>query len=141
MRRNSKSRIFVSFIFVAGLIALVYWLISTQTNLFDEITSDEKRVEMADRNQVQYKLEYKVASDNNKTQIISLIQGPALFKLSHEGLGAFKVELRNPEGSRLVTTIVDVTGKFEGIKEIKVPETGAYLLTVRSTGKWDVSFR
>ncbi|MCX6159949.1 MAG: hypothetical protein NTV87_01250 [Ignavibacteriae bacterium] len=141
MRKNSKSRIFFSFLFVVGLIALVYWLISSQTNLFEEITSDEKRVEAADRNQIQYKLEYKVANDNNKTQIISLNQGPALFEMTHEGLGAFRVELRNPEGSRLVTTILDVTGKFKGIKEIKVPETGAYLLTVRSTGPWDVSYR
>jgi hypothetical protein len=61
--------------------------------------------------------------------------------MTHEGLGAFRVELRNPEGSRLVTTILDVTGKFKGIKEIKVPETGAYLLTVRSTGPWDLSYR
>ncbi|MCX6162777.1 MAG: hypothetical protein NTV87_15765 [Ignavibacteriae bacterium] len=141
MRRNSKSRIFISFIFVFALIALVYWLISNQTNLFDSVSSDDERKEAADRNQVQYKLEYKVANDNNKTQIIHLNQGNALFEMTHEGLGAFRVDLRNPEGSSLVTTIIDVTGKFKGLKEIKVPETGAYLLTVRSTGVWDLSYR
>ena len=83
--------------------------------------------------------QYRVAEifEGNKNQIIDLIKGPASFNITHEGQGPFKCTLMYADGT-IVDVLADVTGDYKGKKNITVPETRAYVLDVKTDGKWSV---
>jgi len=140
MRRNTKTRVFVAFIVVAAFFAFGLWLIFSQMmpDFMSSITPESKVKEIADKRATQYRFAYDVKGD--KTQIIHLNQGPALFEMYHESAGPFRVDLKTPQDS-LIVILSDTSGKFEKVKEIQVPFTGAYLLTVKTPGTWGLNFR
>ena len=140
MNINTTPRIIVSFLFVLGLVYLGYWLISSNIlpPVLDHQTEEYKLKEIADKRQTQYRFAYNVNGD--KTQIIHLNKGPSLFEMYHEGTGMYLVELFTPQDS-LVEILADVNGKWEGYKNIEVPETGPYLLTVKTSGVWGLDYK
>lgn len=75
--------------------------------------------------------------DNDKSQMIDLIEGKASFVIIFEGEGNFKANLMTTDG-KLVETLADVNGNYKGKKSINVPQTTAYVLDVHCKGKWSV---
>ncbi len=133
MRKNSKAKLVISFLFVAGLFILAYFLLKGYVGSFFEqnlLSSEGKKI--------QYRLAYNVRGD--KTQIIHLNKGDALFEYYHEGPGSFFVDLRTADGE-LIKVLADTRDDFEGKTELIVPETNAYLLTVKTSGVWGLDFK
>jgi PBP1b-binding outer membrane lipoprotein LpoB len=89
----------------------------------------------ADINKDQYRIAEIFEGDKN--QMHDLIKGPATFSIMHEGPGPFKVTLLKNDGTELAV-LADVTGDFKGKKKLEIPETTAYILDVKTTGKWSV---
>ena len=89
--------------------------------------------------QPEKKDQYRMSENfqDNKAQIIDLIEGPATFEMKYEGNTNFTVKLLNPDGS-FVEILADVTGSYKGTKSITVPRTGSYILDVKCTGTWSV---
>ena len=75
--------------------------------------------------------------DDDKNQMIDLIQGKATFQIVYEGAGNFKAKVLNTDGTELAI-LADVTGNYKGKKTIDVPLTTAYILDVHCKGKWSV---
>lgn len=73
----------------------------------------------------------------NKTQMIDLIKGPATFEIVHEGSGHFRAVLTDIEGKELLV-LADVDGNYKGEKKYEAPETTAYLIDVKTDGRWNV---
>ena len=133
MRKNSKAKLVISFLFVAGLFVLAYFLLRGYFGSFFEqnlLSSEGKKI--------QYRLAYNVRGD--KTQIIHLNKGDALFEYYHEGPGSFFVDLKTADGE-LIKVLADTKDDFEGKTELVVPETNAYLLTVKTSGVWGLDFK
>ena len=74
---------------------------------------------------------------DNKAQIIDLIEGPATFDIKYEGTTNFTAHLLDPDGT-LVEVLADVTGNYKGTKSINVPKTGSYILDVKCKGTWSI---
>ena len=83
--------------------------------------------------------QYRMAEifQDNKSQIIDLIEGPATFDIEYKGNSTFTARLLNNEGD-LVDILADVTGPYKATKSISVPKTSSYILDVRTTGPWSV---
>ncbi len=140
MADESRGNIFVVFLIVAGLIALGVYLITSQIipNPFSVGSRDWELTTEAEKRQTQYRFGYQVRGD--KTQIIALNQGKALFGFKHEGSGRYLVDLRTNDG-RLIAVIADGEGNFETLKEIDVPATDAYILSVKARGLWSLDYK
>jgi hypothetical protein len=83
--------------------------------------------------------QYRIAENysGNKSQIIDLITGPATFDIKYEGNSRFLALLMKGDGT-ILDTLANVNGSYKGTKEIKVPETTAYILDVRCDGVWSI---
>ncbi|HWA07455.1 MAG TPA: hypothetical protein VG961_12960 [Ignavibacteria bacterium] len=83
--------------------------------------------------------QYRIAEifEGDKNQMHDLIKGPATFDIMHQGTGPFKITLLKNDGT-LFAVLAEGTGDFKGKKELEIPETTAYILDVKSTGKWSV---
>lgn len=81
----------------------------------------------------QYRL--GVTFEGSQSQIIDMIQGKATYEFRHLGDSRFVVKIMKPDGS-FVVPIVDVTGNYNGVHSFMVPETGAYILDVKTDGTW-----
>lgn len=75
--------------------------------------------------------------DNDKNQMIDLIQGKATFQIVYEGEGNFKATILTTDG-KVLDVLADVNGNYKAKKTIDVPETTAYILDVHCKGKWSV---
>lgn len=75
--------------------------------------------------------------ENDKNQMIDLIQGKATFQIVFEGEGNFKATILTTDG-KVLDVLADVKGNYKAKKTIDVPETTAYILDVHSNGKWSV---
>ena len=85
------------------------------------------------------KEQYRMAEifENDKNQMIDLIQGKAVFQIEFEGEGNFKANILNTDGT-LFAVLADLNGSYKGKKTIDVPKTTAYILDVHCKGKWSV---
>ena len=83
--------------------------------------------------------QYRIAEifDGDKSQMHDLIKGPATFDIMHQGTGTYKISLLKNDGT-LLAVLAEGAGDFKGKKELVIPETTAYILDVKSTGKWSV---
>jgi hypothetical protein len=133
MRKNSKARLVISFLFVFGLFVLAYYLL--KDNFINAISEDKTSVE---GKKIQYRLAYNVNGD--KTQIIHLNKGSALFEYYHEGTGHFYADLKTNDG-KLVKILADTRGNYESNTEVEIPQTDAYIVTVKSSGTWGLDFK
>lgn len=73
-----------------------------------------------------------------RSQIIDLVKGPATFIINHEGNGLFVARLMKGDGT-LLEELANVTGNYKGNKTIEVPATTAYILDVKTQGKWAIT--
>ncbi|RPI17550.1 MAG: hypothetical protein EHM58_08740 [Ignavibacteriae bacterium] len=76
-----------------------------------------------------------VTFSDDKAQIIDLIKGNVTFKLVYEGNTRFISRILKPDGT-LIALIADKQGSFEETTSVTVPETGSYILDIKTTGKW-----
>lgn len=84
----------------------------------------------------QYRMAFGFIGD--KSQIIDLIKGKAKLNTVYSGNSKFTSRILFPDGATLIT-LADVNGFFTQKQVIDVPETGEYLLDVRTTGEWSFS--
>ena len=84
----------------------------------------------------QYKMSYSF--DGDKTQIIDLMKGRAEFDLVYSGKSNFTARILNTDGT-LLAVLADVGGPYSQKQVIEVPETGTYLLDVKTSGEWSLS--
>jgi hypothetical protein len=132
-KTNSKAKIFISFIFVFGLLILGYFLLIPNIRMIFQ-----EPVKTEEGKGIQYRFAYNVTGD--KTHIISLNKGPVLFEYYHEGEGSFYVDLKTNTGN-LVKVLAQTNGNYEGSTELEVPETDAYVLTIITKGVWGLDFK
>jgi hypothetical protein len=85
------------------------------------------------------KEQYRMAEmyDNDKTQMIDLIQGKAAFQIIYNGEGNFKANILKTDGT-LLAVLADVNGSYKGKMTVDVPATTAYILDVHCKGQWSV---
>lgn len=83
--------------------------------------------------------QYRIAEifDGDRSQMHDLIKGPATFDIMHQGTGSYKISILRNDGT-LLAVLAEGSGDFKGKKELEIPETTAYILDVKSTGKWSV---
>lgn len=84
----------------------------------------------------QYRISFN--SDGDRSQIIDLIKGRSKFYLAYSGISNFNVKLLYPDG-RLLVLLANENGPYEKKQVIDIPETGAYLLDVKTSGEWSFS--
>jgi hypothetical protein len=84
----------------------------------------------------QYRMYFKF--EGNKSQLIDLIKEDVNLKLVYSGETKFTAKILNADGT-LLTVLVDEIGPYNGIQVVKVPETGAYILDVKTSGEWSLS--
>ncbi len=84
----------------------------------------------------QYKMYFSF--DGDQSQIIDLMKGKSNLNLVYSGKSKFIAKLLNSDGT-LLATLADVNGPYNQKQEIDVPETGKYLLDVRTSGEWYLS--
>ena len=89
----------------------------------------------ADINKDQYRIAEIFEGDKN--QMHDLIKGPATFDIMHQGTGPYKITLLKNDGT-LFNVLAEGTGDYKGVKELEIPETTAYILDVKTSGKWSV---
>ncbi len=108
--------------------------------------SKDKKKDFVDNYKVQpkdtadiNKDQYRIAEifEGDKNQMHDLIKGPATFYIMHQGTGSFKITLLKNDGTFLAV-LAEGSGDFKGKKELEIPETTAYILDVKSAGKWSV---
>ena len=135
MARKSNFRLFISLLFVLGLMALVYWLI--KNNIMEFLSGDS-----ADDIELGKGYQYKFAYTGNgdMTNIISLNRGSSLFEFYHEGRGDFYVDVKYADG-RLLKVLAQTKGDYRGKMEVEVPETDAYTINIKTTGKWGLDYK
>lgn len=135
MARKSNFRLFVSLLFVLGLMALGYWIINN--NLLDFLSGDSAdEIELGKG----YQYRFAYTGTGNMTNIISLNRGSSLFEVFHEGKGDFYVDVKYADG-RLLKVLAQTKGNYQGKMEVEVPETDAYTINIKTTGKWGLDFK
>lgn len=130
MMKNSLKTAFLIFI---ALILFAGCSGKKKDNFVDNYKVQPK--DTADINKDQYRIAEIFEGDKN--QMHDLIKGPATFDIMHQGTGTFKISLLKNDGT-LFAVLAEGTGDFKGKKELDIPETTAYILDVKTTGKWSV---
>jgi len=120
------------------LIIISAILLSGCGNKKDNKVVDNYKVQPKDTMDIN-KDQYRIAEifDGDKSQMHDLIKGPATFDIMHQGSGPYKIRLLKNDGTEFAI-LAEGSGDFKGKKEITIPETTAYILDVKSTGKWSV---
>ena len=131
MSKNRKARLVISVIFVFGLFGLAYWLLNE--NVFEP---EAKKND--DGKGIQYRFAYTGKGD--KINIISLNKGTSLFEYFHEGEGDFYADIKTSDGI-LLKILAQTKGNYEGKTEIEIPNTDAYVVTIKTTGNWGLDFK
>lgn len=134
MAKNSKTKLVISVIFVFGLLGLGYWLLNENIKMIFE--PDAKRNENGKG--IQYRFAYTGIGD--KTNIISLNKGSSFFEFFHEGTGDFYADIKTSDG-KMLKVLAQTKGNFEGKTELEIPNTDAYVVTIRTAGNWGLDFK
>jgi len=132
---NPKGKIIVGFLFVVALFVLAYYLLRDNIGF---LFVDKSRNESVEGKNIQYRFAY--TGTGNKTNIISLNKGNALFQCYHEGKGSFYAELTSSSG-KLIKVLADTKDNYENTFEVEIPETDAYIVNIRTTGTWGLDFK
>lgn len=128
-----KNIVKTAFLVITSLIIMQGCSGKKKDNFVDNYKVQPK--DTADINKDQYRIAEIFEGDKN--QMHDLIKGPATFYIMHQGTGPFKISLLKNDGT-LLAILAEGTGDFKGKKEMEIPETTAYILDVKSTGKWSV---
>lgn len=98
---------------------------------------DEKRIRDSIENAKSSQYIMGESFTGNKTQIIDLIKGQVTFIITHEGTGTFKATLTTTD-AKLIEVLYEGSSNIKEIKTIEVSETSAYLIDVKTEGKWSI---
>ena len=134
MSKNRKARLVISVIFVFGLFGLAYWLLNENIKMIFEPEAKKND----DGKGIQYRFAYTGKGD--KINIISLNKGTSLFEYFHEGEGDFYSDIKTSDGI-LLKILAQTKGNYEGKTEIEIPNTDAYVVTIKTTGNWGLDFK
>lgn len=124
--------------FLISLLVVLLFVFACGSN-----KSDKNKTEQTNQTKQQPppdpKDQYRIAEmlENDRNEMIDLIQGKAVFQIVFEGEGNFKAVILNLDGTSLAV-LADVNGNYKGKKTIDVPLTTAYILDVHCKGKWSV---
>ncbi len=94
------------------------------------------RSKSIDKPSDQYNVSFSFAG--SRSQLIDLIKGDAQMNLVYTGTSKFTVNLYHKDGT-LLANLADRDGPFSEKQMIEIPETGAYLLDVKTTGEWSLN--
>ena len=134
MSKNRKARLVISVIFVFGLFGLAYWLLNENIKMIFEPEAKKND----DGKGIQYRFAYTGKGD--KINIISLNKGTSLFEYFHEGEGDFYADIKTSDGI-LLKILAQTKGNYEEKTEIEIPNTDAYVVTIKTTGNWGLDFK
>ena len=137
MKKHSKFKIFIVVVIIIAVIASGYWLLRSNRDLLLK-NSNANNVQEKDTPRDQYSLSY--AHTGSLVQTIHLNKGTASFDIAYDGDSDFLVTIFTNEG-KLIGTLAQEKATFRGRKTIDVPETDAYLLDVKTKGKWDIAYK
>lgn len=137
MKKHSKIKIFLTVVLIIAVIAVGYWLLRSNRDYFIN-NSPNSKTTTENTNKDQYSLSY--SNSGNLVQTIHLNKGTAAFDIAYEGDSDFLVTIFTNEG-KLIGTLAQEKSAFRGRKTIDVPETDAYLLDVKTKGKWDITYK
>ena len=139
MKKHSKLKIFFTIVILIAIVIGGFLLIRKYyPSYYASITGDRTVVQEDERAKDQYPLKYFYSG--NLTQTFHLNKGTAVFYLEYEGGSDFLATVLTNEG-RLIGTLAQEKGNFAGRREINVPETDAYLLDVKTSGKWNIAYK
>lgn len=134
MPKNRKVRLVISVIFVFGLFGLAYWLLNENIKMIFEPEAKKND----DGKGIQYRFAYTGKGD--KINIISLNKGASLFEYFHEGDGDFYADIKTSDG-KLLKVLAQTKGNYEGKTEIEIPNTDAYIVSIKTAGNWGLDFK
>ncbi len=125
--------------FICALFAVLALVFACSSNKSDKDKENQTSQKQQQQQPTEPKDQYRIAEifENDKNQMVDLIEGPASFDIMFDGTGNFKAELLYTDG-RPFEVLADVNGSYKGKKVITVPQTSAYILDVHCTGKWSV---
>lgn len=101
-----------------------------------KLATDSIKSQSIKESSEQYNISFSFNGD--RSQIIDLIKGNAELKLVYSGSSEFTAKLLNVDGSLLVN-LADRYGPFSEKIIAVIPETGAYLLDVKTIGEWSLN--
>jgi len=101
---------------------------------------DKDKLKESQKVAAEKKDQYRMAEifENDQTQIIDLIQGPATFDIKYDGNSTFTARLLNNTGDLIDILADNRQGPFKDTRTITVPKTGSYILDVKTTGSWSI---
>ncbi len=125
--------------FLFALFVVMFMVFACSSNKSDKDKENQTSQNNQKQQQTEPKDQYRIAEifENDKNQMVDLIEGKATFDIMFEGEGNFKANLLYNDG-RPFEVLADVNGSYKGKKVITVPQTSAYILDVHCTGKWSV---
>lgn len=123
-------------LFAAMLIIALVVVFTGSGNSKIEEKEKQQTQNAAELSGEQYRISFSF--EGNRNQIIDLIKGKAKFKLIYEENSKIYAVLMHTDGTQLAL-LANENGPFKREQVIEIPETGAYILDVRTTGEWSLS--
>lgn len=101
---------------------------------------EKERLKESQKIAVEKKDQYRMDEtfENDKAQIIDLIEGRATFEINYKGNSTFTCRLLNNVGDLVDILADNRPGPFKDTTTVTVPKTSSYILDVRTTGFWSV---
>lgn len=126
-----------------GALILVVMILITAGVLFysNKNESDMKNITAKKPHSIEEASEqYNVSFsfNGNRSQIIDLIKGKAELNLVYTGSSKFTANLLYADGTLLVN-LADQNGPYNDKQYVMIPETGAYLLDIKTIGEWSLN--
>ena len=116
------------------IVLVVLYIGSNDNGLKAEEQARNKN--QTEKNSEQYKMFFCFEGD--QSQIIDLIKGKAKLNMIYSGNSKFTAKLFHPDGT-LFTVLADINGPYKQNQIVDVPETGSYMLDVKTSGEWSLS--
>jgi hypothetical protein len=125
--------------FLISLVLMLAVMIACSSNKSDKDKGNQTNQNNQQQQKPESKDQYRMSEmfEDDKSQMIDLIEGKANFVIIFEGEGNFKANVLTTDG-KLIEVLADVNGNYKGKKTINVPQTTAYVLDVHCKGKWSV---
>lgn len=135
---NYKSSIFkylgVSLLILIVITIFIVFFVSKEYSSKEEQKAQKKN----QPSEVNEQYELNATFEGNQTQVIDLIKGRAVLNITYPGNSRFIVKLFYPSGT-FITMLADLNGPYSRSYAVDVPESGAFLLEVRTSGEWSYS--
>ena len=127
------------FKYLFALFVVIFLFFACSSDKSDKDKENQSSQKQQQQQQTEPKDQYRIAEifENDKSQMVDLIEGTATFNIMFEGEGNFKATLLFTDGKPF-QVLADVNGSYKGKKVVTIPQTSAYILDVNCKGKWSV---